>query len=137
MVILGSGPILWLLGGYGAWPFRKGWRRYIWPLIVTGILACSIPWPIAALVGATTWFVNTLPYGDRTPWPVKLLVFASYGLPGIWLDTPFSLFYSLGMAIVLGGVMWLSQRYNRVTFKLWESLAGLLQAAGIILASLR
>ena len=133
MVLLVSGVACWLLGGY-----RWKWvRRFALPIIVTGTLATAIPLFFAALVGLTTCVVNVLPYGERTPWPVKLLVFASYGLPGVWLDTPFCLLYSVGCAVVLGGVMWLSQRYQRVTHKLWEALAGLLQAAGIVLASLR
>jgi len=80
---------------------------------------------------------NCLPYGDRTPWWLKVIVFAGLGAPVVWLDPIFGLWWALGTAVVLSAYMMLSQRYNRATHKIFEFIAGGLQAMGIVLGVLR
>ena len=128
IALLTFGPCLWALGGTG-W---KPARRYVWPL-AAGLLLWR-PWGIAsALTIAAT---ATLPYGDRTPWPVKALVFASYGLPVCFLDLRFGLWWAVGMGIVISCLTLLSHRVKRVTWKIVEASMGFLQAAGLALGTL-
>ena len=133
IVLMTLGPLLWCIGG----TFWKPARRFIWP-IIAGI----------TLVGLTTWWVwlgvvltmiasACLPYGDRTPWWLKVLVFASLGAHVIWLDWLFGLGWAVGTAVILSAYMALSHRFPRVTHKVFEGLAGFLQATGLILGVLR
>ena len=123
------GPCLWALGGTG-W---KPARRYVWPL-AAGLLLWR-PWGIASALSIAA--TATLPYGDRTPWPMKALIFASYGLPVCWLDWRFGLWWALGMGVVLACLMRLSQGHNRVSHKIFEFSCGALQSVGIVLGCLR
>ena len=133
IVLLGSAPTLWMIGGTGFKPAR----RFILPGIA-GVLLLSLVswWQIAGVVG-TMMVANCLPYGDRTPWWLKPLVFASLGAHVIWLDPIFGLWWALGMGIIGSCLMLLSKRFNRFTWKVVESIFGFLQAAGIILGVLR
>lgn len=59
----------------------KGWRRFILPAVYLSAvwIARYNPWQIAG-VTALAIVVYSLPYGERTPWPVKFLVGCGYGL---------------------------------------------------------
>lgn len=76
-----------------------------------------------------------LPYGDRTPWPVKVLVFGSIGLPVLAIN-PSAWWMILIPAVILSGLMWASRKWNFVTWKIWEGAAGFTQAAVIVMAAL-
>lgn len=131
--LMGAGALCWPIGGTGFLPVR----RFLWPGLAAILLVFGhVPLLTAAVVGLTILVTCILPYGDRTPWPVKWLVFTSYGLPVCWLDWQFGLWWTLGCGIVLTGLMLLSHRYNRVTHKVWEFTAGALQAIGIVLGAL-
>ena len=133
ILLLGCAPILWMAGG----TWKKFWRRFVWPLfalITTWGLISN--WLVVGM-GLTLIGTATLPYGDRTSWLVRFIVFTMLGAHVIWLDPIFGLWWALGTAIVLSAYMALSQRYNRATHKIFEFLAGGLQASGIILGVLR
>lgn len=132
ILLLTSGPLLWMLGG-AVW---KPWRRFVWPAVVGAVLAATgHPWAPVALVAASLAAVNHLGYGDRTPWWGRALVFASYGLPSGWLLWWGPLVLAPLLAALLLLLMWASRRVNAVQWKIWEAAAGLLQAASIIVVS--
>lgn len=78
--------ISWLLFALGGTQISdkikgwKGWRRFILPTIY--FVACllrGIVWWKVLLVSAITGIVFLLPYGDKTPYPIKFLVGCGYG----------------------------------------------------------
>ena len=133
IVLMTSGPLLWMIGG----TYWKGARRFVWPVLAGLMLFGSASWWEALLVVAVLVGANCAPYGDRTPWWLKVIVFAGLGAHVIWLDTIFGIFWALGTGISLSLLMLLSRTYSRVTWKIWEGFSGFLQAAGIILGVLR
>ena len=133
IALMVSGVACWTIGGTG----YKWVRRYLWAVIVMLSLLGAVAWWKALAVGMTLIATAVLPYGDRTPWWAKVLVFASLGAHVIWLDITFGLWWALGTAIPLATLMLLSRTYSRVTWKVWEGFSGFLQATGIILGTLR
>lgn len=133
VVFLGVMPVLWMAGG----KWWKGWRRYVAPA------ACAL---FATASGASLArggllflglaVVNSLGYGDSIPWWRRILVFGALALPVVVLDPAVALVSVPLTAGLLSGAFWLTRKYNRVTFKVWEALAGLLQAVGIAIALL-
>ena len=78
--------------------------------------------------------MNTLPYGGRTPWWARVLVFTSYALPSLAISLDL---WWLRMAVcALMLILWfaLSRLVNALSHKLWEAQAGLCQAATVIMA---
>ena len=137
IVLLTTGPLLWMVGGSGAWPFHKGWRRFVWPVIaVITLIGYNSWWQVLGVAG-TMIGANCAPYGDRTPWWLKCLVFTSLGAHVIFLDPIFGLWWALGTGIICSCLMLLSKRFDRFTWKIVEATFGFLQAAGIILGVLR
>lgn len=133
IVLLTLGPLLWMIGG----TFWKPARRFVWPVIaVITLIGYNSWWVVLGVVG-TMIGANCLPYGDKTPWWLKVLVFAGLGAHVIWLDPIFGLWWAAGTSIALSCLMLLSHKHQRVTHKVWEGMAGFLQAAGIILGVLR
>ena len=137
IVLLLSSVFCWMAGGAGWPPFRKGWRRFVWPVIASLLLLFSgIVWWKAFLVGGGLMIVNTLPYGDRTPWLWRPVVFASYALPAGALSWQ-TLLVSLPLSVIVLTLLFvLSRKINWVTWKIYESFAGLLQASSLIMACL-
>jgi len=133
IVLLTLGPMLWMIGG----TFWKPARRFVWPVIAGITLVGLVSWWVWAGVVATMIGTACLPYGERTPWWLKNMVFASLGAHVIWLDPIFGLWWALGMGIIGSCLMLLSKRFNRFTWKVVESIFGLSQAVGIILGVLR
>lgn len=133
ILLITAGTLLWPLGGY-RW---KGWRRFVWP-VCCALSAYFSGTAILRLLAMTlTVFVATvLPYGDRTPWPVKILVFGTFALPAVVID-PSLWWFPVITATVLGVYMYLSRKYNWVAHKVWEACAGFLQAALMVLAFLK
>ena len=133
IVLMLSSVFCWMAGGAGWPPFRKGWRRFVWPVIASLLLLFSgIVWWKAFLVGGGLMIVNTLPYGDRTPWLWRPVVFASYALPAGVLSWQ-TLLVSLPLSVIMLTLLFLiSRKINWVTWKVWEAQAGLLQATSLI-----
>ena len=135
-LLLISGATLWLLGGSGVTPFRKGWRRFIWPITCGGLLLWSgTPIVTALLTSSALMGVCSLGYGDSTPYPVRVLVFFLLPAPALILNLwafPFVLLFGA----LITGFDWLTKKYNFFTHKILEGLAGFSQAAAIIIASL-
>lgn len=134
MALLGAGPIMWMLGGY-KW---KWIRRFVWPIIVGCILAYTglYVWRAIVVAGAMM-LVNSMPYGDRTPWVIRATVFTFYGAPACIINAHAAWFVLILSPIMLVLWMFLSRKYNYITWKTWEATAGLLQASSVIFSSLR
>ncbi len=124
MFLIVAGVACWMLGGY-----RWKWlRRYVWPLCAgVFVLVAGVEWWRALLVGVSFGVVNALPYGDRTP-------FLSYGLPVWWIEIYW--WSTVVFGATLPVLMFASQKFDRVSWKLWEASAGLLQAAVVVMAIL-
>ena len=129
IVLLGAGTMLVPAGGTG-W---KPARRFVWPAVAGGLLAYSGYGWESLLVALTLVLVNLLAYGDRTSWPMRAVVFTSFGLPGVWLTAGHVWLPLVACGVFVTGAMWLSRKFNWVSWKIVEAFAGFLQAAGIIL----
>ena len=133
-----SSIFCWLAGGRGWPPFRKGYRRWLWPLMAGILLACTgLLWWKALAISLSLTLVNSLGYGTGSPWLItKMTVFASYVLPSAWMSVTY-LPHLLGVSLVFLTVWWvLSQRINVWTQITWESLAAVLQASSLIIGRL-
>ena len=121
----------WSLGG----TWKKWVRRYLYPASLLLWLPFLWPWP---LIGVLLTLSLTLHfgYGERTPWHIKLPVFASYAAPAAFLSVPVALIGGVLIACWLGTYMALSHRYQWMTHKLFELLSGFLQASVLVIAVL-
>jgi hypothetical protein len=133
IALMVSGVACWTIGGTG----HKWVRRYLW-----GVIALITTWGLMSNwlvigMGLTLIATATLPYGERTPWWAKILVFTSLGIHVCFLDPIFGLWWALGTGISLSLLMLLSRTYSRVTWKVFEGFSGFLQSVGIILGVLR
>lgn len=134
--IPGLSWILFALGGTqisDKVPGWKGWRRFILPLIYAAatIYAGFAFWQ-ATLVSAIACLVYSLPYGERTKWPVKLLVAVGYG----WISVPVGIsawnFVTVGLFILLFVLSNTKATASTVTWKIVEGFVG--AAVGVQLA---
>lgn len=94
IVCMGSGVILFALGGTGF----KWARRFLLPAILAG-MALLNGFALWACVGyAVTQSVTLcLPYGSRTPYALKAVVFISYALPSFFFGfTIWQIFLATG-----------------------------------------
>jgi hypothetical protein len=100
ILAMGLGGILFSLGGTGF----KWARRYVLPFLLTGAVAIArgsdFMWwqyvgSFACLCGAFH-----LPYGERTPYPVKLLVGLTFSMP--------VMFFGFNWWILIVPVVWLA-----------------------------
>ena len=117
------GAVLWAMGGSGFPPFKKGWRRYVYPLslltlwLVTG-------WPIL-LVAVLTSVAAHLGYGDTHSWEDRVIVGAIYGSAVIPLGAvPVGLIGAILWLAWFLGWLWLTRRFNQVPHKLAELMIG-------------
>ena len=128
--------LFWRLGGAGVPPLRKAWRRYALPFVVlTLLLLLRVPILLAlgAMLGLVA--VNVLPYGDRTPWPMKLAVAALLGAPAMVIH--FSAWFGCVLTLFcFGGSLALSRRFNWWSQSLVEVSGGFAQGLSIALAAL-
>lgn len=133
ILLLTAGPLLWMLGGY-----RWKWlRRWGWPIFASGACFGLFPAWRVAFLGLSLFVVSTLPYGEKQPRLARLAVFGALGAPMLWLDWRVGLGGILVTASVLSLFFWLSRRANWFTWKLWEALAGFLQAGVLVIAANR
>ena len=133
IVLLASGGILWAAGG----TWWKGFRRFLLPVVaVVTLAATSIGLIRAVLCGLTIALSAALPYGDRTPWPVRVLVFLAIPAPalvvnaGVWP-------YVLGAGLLIIGGATLTRNRPEFTHKIWEFCAGVIQAGVIVISVLQ
>lgn len=89
------------------------------------------------LCAITESCVNSLPYGDSVRWPVRIVVFGSYGLPAVWLDGAMAGVWFLTTAIIGSAVFAASRRWNRVHHLIFEVTTGLVQGSVLVVAYLR
>lgn len=137
-VLVPVGWIFWAAGGSGWPPFRKGWRRYIWPIILGGALWASGTCPVSCVLTAIFVSLSThLGYGEGKSWHWRWWVGLSYGLAlcPLLLAAPHSgvriLQFgvrSLMSAVLFVGLMFHSLKYNWFPWKLAEGATGLWQA---------
>ena len=132
MALLVCGPLFWMLGG----TYAKWIRRFAWPAVVAGaVMTAGVGWLSATMVAGAMVVVNSLPYGDRTPWPLKVAVF-------ILLMTPV-LIISLKVVWIVAvcGILttlafWATRRWAWFTHKLTEGVTGFVQAGAVVIACL-
>lgn len=135
LLMLLSGVACWRLGGMGAPPFRRWWRRAVWPLVAGGLLLwANVPVGTAVLCAVSLSATTLLGYGETVPWWRKTLVFASYALPSCWLS-----FHLLGLRVMLvslliAGAFLLSHWDNRFSHGLVEMACGFLQGMTLVWA---
>ena len=131
-VLLVSGVVCWMLGGSGF----KFVRRFLWPVLCAGLLWWAGTHLLESLLtGLGLIIACSLHYGDRTPWPVKVVVFLALPMPALVVNLwvwPFCVLFG----VLITGIAWLSHRYNFFTHKIFEAHAGLLQAGCIVIARL-
>lgn len=128
-VLAGAG--LWALGGTGL----KWARRIAWPIVALLFVSSSSGIFLGGLVGAVLALTCSFPYGDRTPWPLKVGVFLLLPAPALALNP------GAWIAVVIGGFLisalaFATRKWNFVSHKLFELGAGTIQASVIVIACL-
>jgi hypothetical protein len=97
------------------------------------LLALTVPTlSLIACVGSLM-LVNVLPYGDRTLWWGRALVFQALMLPALWIS-PTLWWVGVLFGLFLLAWFWLSRRINAITHKTFEFFCGGFQAVTLILA---
>ena len=132
IVTLTLGGLLWMAGG----TWWKGLRRIVLPVFYAMIAMFSgVSIHTAILAGVVTVIVNSLPYGDLTPLPVKMLVFGSLATPAMVINL--NLWPAvLASSLVLTLLFLASQKWNQVTHKIFEGFCGFTQSSAIVVALL-
>ena len=131
IIAMGTGGICFSLGGTGF----KWVRRFLLPAILAILtILGGILWWKALAMGGCLIAALCLPYGKKTPYPVKFLVMCSYFASTLWLG--FSYWQAIGLAIAiilfkLSNTKWTQ---NIVFWKAWEFITGSL--IGITVSSL-
>lgn len=121
MIAICGSPILFSIGGM----FWKPSRRFILPIML-GILLILGGVPALSAIAATICLAAALclPYGDRTPYWLKSIVFYTYFIPFAWIG--FSWWMVIG-PIVIFGLFWISNTNwgkNIVFWRVWEFCVG-------------
>ena len=132
MVLLTVGVIGWILGGY-----RWKWiRRFLLPAVYAAIaLISGESIPIAMGLCVAFVLVNSLSYGDRTPWTAKIAVFLALSAPSMIVDWKvYPAVLASGAAVSLSA--FLTRRVSWFTHKVFEGFAGFAQASCLVMASL-
>ena len=123
------GWLLWTLGG----TYHKAYRRWVWPAVVVGVLLITEVglWHSLAAGGLVCGSAH-FGYGDGKSWVWRTLVGASYGLAALPLGGSWAVLCLTAASFV--GLMVLSRRWNRFSWKIVEGLTGLLQGSVIVWA---
>ena len=131
MALLVCGPLFWMLGG----TYAKWIRRFAWPAVVAGaVMIAGGGWLSATMVAGAMAIVNCLPYGDRTPWPVKIAVFMLLMAPALIITLKAGWIVGVFGALT-AGAFWATRRWAWFTHKVVEGFAGFSQA-GVMVISL-
>ena len=94
IICMGSGVILFALGGTGF----KWARRFLLPAVLSGMaLLSGFAWQACLGYAFAQSVTLSLPYGERTPYWLKAVVFASYALPSLFFGfTIWQIFLAIG-----------------------------------------
>lgn len=94
MACMGSGTILFPLGGTGF----KWARRFLLPAILAGLaLFHGFAWYLCLGYAVSQAVTLCLPYGERTPYWLKAVVFSLYALPSLCFGfTIWQIFLAIG-----------------------------------------
>ena len=130
--ILGSGGILWAIGGTGF----KWARRFLLPVLYATVVFASGGSLLTCIwIGAATVAVNVLPYGDRTPPLIRWLVILLHNAPCLAINLMAWPVVLVASALSIG-LFQATRKFNFITHKIWEFGAGFLQASCIVVSIL-
>ncbi len=128
MVLLALGPLLWMAGG----TWWKPARRFVWPICAGMACFGLLPaWRVVSYV-LSLMVVNSLGYGEKDTLLERAGIFLGLGLPVVFIHPVIGVVGSVITLLLLSALFWTSRRFNRVTWKVWEGLAGFLQAALLV-----
>lgn len=128
---MGIGGVCFAVGGTGP----KWVRRFLMPVLLGFIAAISgFLWYLAVGYAITQSIVLCLPYGERTPYWLKLLVFISFALPSLFFG--FTWFQPITALVCFGCFCLSNWKPTAQTFvwKICEFIMG--SMIGITVASL-
>lgn len=132
IALLAAGGVLWAVGGSGL----KFLRRFLWPVLCAGLLAfsgVSLLTSLGVCLGLIV--VSSAPYGDSTPWPLRIAVFAALPAPALAINMN-AWPWVLACGLLVSGLAFATRKWNAVSQKLFEFGAGAIQAGVIVIASL-
>lgn len=119
-------PLGWALYALGGTTW-KGWRRYVYPLVLgLALFWHGTAWWAAALTAGCFSAVCHLGYGDAHAWPWRVLVGLLMGLSLAPLGGPWGVWLVPSAAFLL--TFWVSRRWDAWPWKLSEGLVGLTHA---------
>jgi hypothetical protein len=127
---MGFGGVLFAAGGTG----YKWLRRFVLPILLGGIAVFSgILWYLCLGYALTQAITLCLPYGERTPYWLKALVFISYALPSLFFG--FS-YWQLILPVVCFGCFCLSNWKPTANTFFWKACEFIMGATiGTLVAS--
>lgn len=109
---------------------QKWMRRYLLPIVLFSalVLSCHVLWWVAILGGFGLIVALSLGYGERTRYPLKLVVFSCYGLPSLLIG--FSWWVVITPVVLFAAFVASNWKplATTVFWKSWEFLAGALIA---------
>ena len=138
IIFLAAGSIAWAVGGgVSGFSIPLKWvRRILWPVIagIFLVAASVVWWKVLGVIGLLI-LVNHLPYGDGTPWPIRVLTFIGLSAPALILN------FSVWPWVLVGGGLitamgWATRKWNFISHKLFEFGAGAVQAGILVIAGL-
>jgi len=121
LIVISLSAILFSIGGL-CW---KPARRFILPIILSGIaLYCGLIWWKAVGLLICLAISLSMPYGDKTSYPLKALTFIAMFASTLWLG--FSWWIVISPVIVF--VMFVLSNWkvtqNIVFWRVWEFMTG-------------
>ena len=117
-------PTGWALWSWGGTGFKPA-RRFILPLVLgLLLLAYGISWLRCLLTAISLIIAYSLGYGEGKSWIYRALVGMSYGASLLWIR--FAWWPPILTAMCFVGLMWLSRRFQKITWKFCEGTNGLL-----------
>ena len=117
----------WWLGGRGIKPFKKGWRRFLAPALLGGLVCSVLPLWRTALGVALLMAANSMGYGESSPWWNRLTTCLCLGLALL----PFGLAWYQAALVPMwfGGNYLLSRLSTRHSWGFTEVSTGCIQGA--------
>lgn len=131
--VIGLSPICYMIGGTGF----KWVRRFVLPLIL-GVSALILSENLFRGLGV--WLLATgafhLGYGENTPVFMRALTLLAHGLCLVPLIVGLNAILMFIPPLAFGGGYWLSRKFNFVTWKVIEAIAGGSIACSLVVMSL-
>ena len=125
------GWVLWGFGSSGYWPFRKGWKREIWPICCAiAAIMCGFAW-WKAIIGAIIMDIAIRQgYGEDDPIWKRVLAGLAIGFSLLIFSVPW--LWCLFVSAWFLALYWGSRRWNWLSWAWVQGSTGLWQGVSLL-----